>query len=139
MIVQYIDGIFVCDIKTSFEKSIYKKYNIDIVINLTIDYPFIDLNIKKTRIPLSNSLNYHTDIPLLKNNLQKILKYINDNYINHNILLCCHDGLTTGPILVGLFIHKYGKVPILEIKNLLKSKNKNIIIESDLNVFLLPR
>ena len=136
MIVQYIDGIFVSDIKTSFEKSIYKKYNIDIVINLTIDYPFIDLNIKKTRIPLSNSLNYHTDIPLLKNNLQKILKYINDNYINHNILLCCHDGNTTTPIIMGLFLNKYGQIPIQEIKKLLKCKNKNINIEYDLKVFL---
>jgi len=136
MIVQYIDGIFICDIKTSFEKSIYKKYNIDIVLNFTIDYPFVDLDIRKTRIPVSNSLNYHTDIPLLKNNLKKLLKYINDNYINHNILLCCHDSLTTGPIIMGLFLNKYGQIPIIEIKNLLKCKNKNINIEYDLSIFL---
>jgi hypothetical protein len=136
MITQYIEGIYVCDIKTSLEKSIYNKYNIDIVLNFTIDYPFIDLNIKKTRIPISDSLNHHTDIPLLKNNLSKILKYINDNYINHNILLCCHDSVTTTPIIMGLFLNKYGQIPIIEIKNLLKCKNKNINIEYDLNIFL---
>jgi len=136
MITQYIEGIFVCDIKTSLEKSIYNKYNIDIVLNFTIDYPFIDLNIKKTRIPISDSLNHHTDIPLLKNNLSKILKYINDNYINHNILLCCHDSVTTTPIIMGLFLNKYGQIPIIEIKNLLKCKNKNINIEYDLSIFL---
>ena len=136
MITQYIEGIFVCDIKTSLEKSIYNKYNIDIVLNFTIDYPFIDLDIKKTRIPISDSLNHHTDIPLLKNNLSKILKYINDNYINHNILLCCHDSFTTTPIIMGLFLNKYGQIPIQEIKKLLKCKNKNINIEYDLKVFL---
>jgi hypothetical protein len=136
MITQYIEGIYVCDIKTSLEKSIYNKYNIDIVLNFTIDYPFIDLNIKKTRIPISDSLNHHTDIPLLKNNLSKILKYINDNYINHNILLCCHDSVTTTPIIMGLFLNKYGQIPIIEIKNLLKCKNKNINIEYDLSIFL---
>ena len=136
MITQYIEGIYVCDIKTSLEKSIYNKYNIDIVLNFTIDYPFIDLNIKKTRIPISDSLNHHTDIPLLKNNLSKILKYINDNYINHNILLCCHDSVTTTQIIMGLFLNKYGQIPIIEIKNLLKCKNKNINIEYDLSIFL---
>ena len=136
MIVQYIDGIFICDIKTSFEKSIYKKYNIDIVLNFTIDYPFIDLDIKKTRIPVSNSLNFHTDIPLLQNNVQKILKYIYDNFVNHNILIVCHDGLTTGPIIVGLFLNKYGNIPINQVKKILKTKNTNVNIELDLKIFI---
>ena len=76
MLIQYIDGIYVCDIKTSLNKMLYEKYDIDIVLNFTTDYPFIDMNIKKCRIPISNILNHHTDIPLIKNNLQKILKYI---------------------------------------------------------------
>lgn len=136
MITQYIEGIYVCDIKTSLEKSIYNKYNIDIVLNFTIDYPFINLDIKKTRIPVSDSLNHHTDIPLLKNNLNNILKYINDNYINNNILICCQDGNTIGPIITGLFLNKYGQIPIIDIKKILKCKNKNINIEYDLSIFL---
>jgi len=100
MIIQYIDGIYVCDIKTSYDKNIYLKYNINIIINFSVDYPFIELKKKKTRIPISDSLNHHTDIVLIKNNLEKILKYIYDNYINHNILLCCHDVLTITPIIV---------------------------------------
>ena len=31
--------------------------------------------------------------------------------------------------------HLYGKIPINQIKNILKSKNKNIIIELDLSIF----
>jgi hypothetical protein len=136
MLIQYIDGIYVCDIKTSFEKKLYEKYDIDIVLNFTIDYPFIDLDLKKTRIPVSNILNFHTDIPIIKNNLSKILKYIYDNFINHNILICCHDGNTISPTIVGLFLHKYGNIPLNMVKNLLVSKNKYVNIEYDLNVFL---
>ena len=135
MLTEYLQGIYVSDINTAFDKTIYQKYNIDIVINCTLDFGFIDLNVKKIRIPLSNDLNYHTDIKLLNQNLNKILSFIDDNYIEHNILLCCHDSLTIRPIIVGLFIHKYGKIPINQIKNILKSKNKNIIIELDLSIF----
>ena len=135
MLTEYLQGIYVSDINTAFDKTIYQKYNIDIVINCTIDFGFLDINIKKIRIPLSNDLNYHTDIKLLNQNLNKILSFINDNYIEYNILLCCYDGLTISPIIVGLFISKYGKIPINQIKNILKSKNKNIIIELDLSIF----
>ena len=135
MLTEYLQGIYVSDINTAFDKIIYQKYNIDIVINCTIDFGFLDINIKKIRIPLSNDLNYHTDIKLLNQNLNKILSFINDNYIEHNILLCCYDGLTISPIIVGLFISKYGKIPINQIKNILKSKNKDIIIELDLSIF----
>ena len=137
MLTEYLQGIYVSDINTAFDKTIYQKYNIDIVINCTIDFGFLDLNIKKIRIPLSNDLNYHTDIKLLNQNLYKILSFINDNYIEYNILLCCYDGLTISPIIVGLFISKYGKIPINQIKNILKSKNKDIIIELDLSIFNL--
>lgn len=136
MLIQYIDGIYVCDIKTSFEKKLYEKYDIDIVLNFTIDYPFIDSDLKKTRIPVSNILNFHTDIPIIKNNLSKILKYIYDNFINHNILICCHDGNTISPTIVGLFLHKYGNIPLNMVKDLLVSKNKYVNIEYDLNIFL---
>ena len=36
MITQYIEGIYVCDIKTSLEKSIYNKYNIDSTFRIDI-------------------------------------------------------------------------------------------------------
>ena len=60
MLTEYLQGIYVSDINTAFDKTIYQKYNIDIVINCTLDFGFLDINIKKIRIPLSNDLNYHT-------------------------------------------------------------------------------
>ena len=45
MLTEYLQGIYCCDINTSLDKQIYAKYNINIVINCTIDYDFLDLDI----------------------------------------------------------------------------------------------
>ena len=135
MLTEYIQGIYNCDITTSLDRQIYKKYNINIVINLTQLNGFVDLNIKKIRIPLSNDLNFHTDIQLLNNNLGKILAFINANYIQNNILLVCETGITISPIIIALFIHKYGNINITDVKNILKTKNNHISIEYDLSIF----
>ena len=135
MLTEYIQGIYNSDITTSFDREIYKKYNINIVINLTQLHGFVDLNIKKIRIPVSNDLNFHTDIKILNDNLAKILEFINNNYINNNILIVCENGITISPIIIALFIHKYGNIKITDVKNILKTKNDKICIDHDLTVF----
>ena len=65
MLIEYIQGIYSSDITESLHHEIYKKYNIDIVINCTQLHGFVDLSIKKVRIPVSNDLNFHTDIQIL--------------------------------------------------------------------------
>ena len=135
MLTEYIQGIYNSDIATSFDRQIYKKYNINIVINLTQLHGFVDLNIKKIRIPVSNDLNFHTDMQILNNNLEKILNFINDNYIQNNILLVCDTGISISPIIIALFIHKYGNINLADVKNILKTKNDKICIDHDLSVF----
>ena len=128
MLTEYIQGIYNSDITTSFDREIYKKYNINIVINLTQLHGFVDLSIKKIRIPLSNDLNFHTDIKILNDNLSKILEFINNNYINNT-------GITISPIIIALFIHKYGNIKLTDVKNILKTKNDKICIDHDLTIF----
>ena len=135
MLTEYIQGIYNSDITTSFDRQIYKKYNINIVINLTQLQGFVDLSIKKIRIPLSNDLNFHTDIKLLNDNLEKILEFINNNYINNNILIVCETGITISPIIIALFMNKYGNINITDVKNILKTKNDKICIDHDLTIF----
>ena len=135
MLIEYIHNIFGSDIDTSLDKSIYIKYNINTVINCTNNIGFLDINIKKIRIPLSEELNQHTDIPLLIKNIDKILNYINENYIDNTILISCSTGKNIGPLIIGLFMVKYGNISIRDVKNILKSKNKDICIDYDLSIF----
>lgn len=138
MLIQYINNIYVSSINDSMNVDIYKKYNINIVINCTNDKNFINLkNIKNVRIPLSNDLNIHTDILLLNNNIDKILKFINDNYINNIILITGIDENNIPSLIVSLFLVKYSEISIYDIKNILKSKNKNLCIDYDLSIFNL--
>ena len=87
MLTEYLSGLYTSDINTSLDKQIYNKYNISIVINLTQLDNFVDLNVKKTRIPISNDLNFHTDLKILNNNMVNILSYIHNNLITNNILI----------------------------------------------------
>jgi hypothetical protein len=135
MLTEYIQGIYNSDITTSFDRQIYKKYNINIVINLTQLHGFVDLSIKKIRIPLSNDLNFHTDIELINKNLLQILEFINSNYVNNNILIVCESGTTISPIIIALFIYKYGNINISDVKKILKTKNDAICIDHDLSIF----
>ena len=137
MLTEYLQGIYCCDINTSLDKQIYAKYNINIVINCTIDYDFLDLDIKKIRVPLSQDMNFHTDIQLLNKNMSKLLNIINNNYIDNNILFCCYDGISISPLIIGLFIHKFGNIPLNQIKDILKSKNNKICIDYDMSIFRL--
>ena len=89
MLTEYLQGIYVSDINTAFDKIIYQKYNIDIVINCTIDFGFLDINIKKIRIPLSNDLNYHTDIKLLNQNLHAGTLSFEMSYDKEKIITNC--------------------------------------------------
>ena len=52
MLIEYIHNIFGSDINTSLDKSIYIKYNINTVINCTSNIGFLDIDIKKIRIPI---------------------------------------------------------------------------------------
>lgn len=135
MLIEYIQGIYSSDITESLHHEIYKKYNIDIVINCTQLHGFVDLSIKKVRIPVSNDLNFHTDIQILQKNLPTLLEFIYNNFVYHNILIVCETGQTVSPIIIALFMVKYGNIKLSDIKKILKSKNDDISIELDLSIF----
>ena len=136
MILQILNNIYICDINESYEKYIYDKYNINIIINCTQNNKFININsIKKVRIPVSFNMD-NTDINLLNTNLNKILSYIKNNLLDNIILICCYDGIRISPLIIALFILKYTKnIDKNEVINLLKSKNEKIILDYDFNIF----
>ena len=87
MIIQILNNIYISDINYTYENYIYNKYNINIVINCTKDMKFINNDkIKKIRIPLSYEMN-SKDINLLNKNLDKILSYIKNVFLDNVILI----------------------------------------------------
>ena len=132
MITEIMHGIFISDLNTSYNSDIYGKYNISIVINCTENGIFNTKIKKKIRIPLSNVNNSNKDVLLIKKYINTILEFIKSEFLNNNILICCYDGLTISPLIVALFIMKYGNIDPCDIINIFQSKNDKISLDYDL-------
>ena len=136
MPTEIISGLWIGSINDSYNKDFYIDNKINIVINCTNDQAFLNLDhLKKIRIPISNIPDINNDIYLLNQNKDKILKFINDSIEENNIFIYCYNGITISPLIVALYMIKYGKISTDIIKDILKSKNSNIVIDFDLNMF----
>ena len=136
MPTEIISGLWIGSINDSYNKEFYYDNKINIVINCTNDQAFLNLDhLKKIRIPMSNTPDINNDIYLLNQNKEKILKFINESIEENNIFIYCYNGITISPLIVALYMVKYGKISTDIIKDILKSKNSNIVIDFDLNMF----
>ena len=136
MITEIISGLWIGDHEDTYNEDFINDNLITITINCTIDKGFLNRdNISKIRIPLSPQLNPLTDIEMLKKNIDNILKYIHENIEENNILIYCYNGKTLSPLIVGLYILKYGNVSKDLIRDILRSKNENICLDVDLGIF----
>tara|TARA_Y100000817_G_scaffold270382_1_gene228458 strand:+ start:4896 stop:5306 length:411 start_codon:yes stop_codon:yes gene_type:complete len=136
MITEIISGLWIGDHEDTYNEDFINDNLITITINCTIDKGFLNRdNISKIRIPLSPQLNPLTDIEMLKKNIDNILKYIHENIEENNILIYCYNGKTISPLIVGLYILKYGNVSKDLIRDILRSKNENICLDVDLGIF----
>ena len=126
MIVEILSGLLIGTIDDGYDKLVYEKYQIDIILNCSTDKKFVDINnVEKVRLPLK-------DMESLKKNKIKIIKFIKDNYLKKNILLLSNEDFNI--VICALFLIEYGKISIVDIKNILK--NKNICIDRNLNYFI---
>ena len=78
-----------------------------------------------------NLSNYEVDIP--KDAIFRInLAWINNlkDGLN-NIFMYCINGLTIAPLIVGVYMIKYGSVTKYDVPVILKSKNNEILLNID--------
>ena len=137
MLTEIISGLWICDIKEVYNKEIYDDNLINIVINCTINYGYPEIpTIKRLRIPVSEKLEPNKDIYLLKINIDKILDYINEKIEENNILIFCYDGKIISPLIVALYMVKYGKLSLDNIRDIIRSKNNEICLDLNLSIFL---
>ena len=135
MPVEIISGLWIGDINDSFNLGFLKDNLINILINCTSNYNFNNNNnFKKLRIPLSSNLTPF-DLDILKQNKEKILKSLYDSIEDSNILILCYDGLSISPLIVSLFLIKYGNISKDNIRDILRSKDNRICLDIDLSFF----
>ena len=126
MITEIVSGFYIGDVDALLNKAIYNIYNIDIVINLTTSYQFLDVNTQKIRLPIKNFIDY-------RDKYKKILMYLYKYFVNYNILICSEEQYQT--LTAALFLIEYGKIPDHDVKCVLTNKNDKLVLDYDLSIF----
>ena len=125
-------GLWIGNIDMMYNKQFIQDNDITVIINCTINFQFKDESKHNIRIPLVEDL--YANIDTLRNNKDKILSYINTQLDEHNILLCCYDGQTLSPFLISLYLMKYGEITKEHIKQVIRSKNTQLVLDFDLQL-----
>tara|TARA_Y100001958_G_scaffold158540_1_gene156727 strand:- start:2989 stop:3378 length:390 start_codon:yes stop_codon:yes gene_type:complete len=126
MITEIINGIYIGDINSLLDKNVYKLYNIDIVINLTTHYQFLDIKVSKIKYPIINFTDY-------LDKYRKLIQFIYSKFINYNILICSDEQYHT--LTAALFLINYGNIPEYDVKSVLTNKNEKLVLDYDLSIF----
>ena len=136
MLTEIISGLWIGNLNDSYNELFYKDNLITIAINCTMSQGFLDLpKLQKVRIPLSDKLEPYRDIQLLKNNMDRILDFIHEKIEEENIFIFCYNGLTVSPLICALYMIKKGNMSTDLIRDVLRSKNKDICLDFDLSSF----
>ena len=136
MPTEILSGLWIGSVDDSYNREFYSDNNINIVINCTRDQAFLNLdNLKKVRIPISNNINISSDIYLLSEKKDEIINFINDSLEENNIFIYCYNGITISPLIVAIYMMKYGNISKDMIRDILKSKSPNICLDLDLSIF----
>tara|TARA_B100001248_G_C27009120_1_gene286809 strand:- start:32 stop:433 length:402 start_codon:yes stop_codon:yes gene_type:complete len=133
MPTEILSGLWIGSLNDVYNSEFYNDNNINIAINCTCDQGFLnrdDLN--KIRIPLSNTNN---SVYELTNKISEILDFIHKSLEEKNIFIYCYNGITVAPLIVGLYMIKYGNISKDIIREVLQSKNPNICLDCDLGMF----
>tara|TARA_B100001094_G_C17996893_1_gene703113 strand:+ start:183 stop:566 length:384 start_codon:yes stop_codon:yes gene_type:complete len=127
MIIEIISGLYIGNFEDAYDKNIYKQYGIDIVLNCSSNQPFVDVdNVQKVRLPLVN-------MESLKNNKQKILQFIESNYMKQSMLLLSNEDYPL--VICCLFLTNLGNVSVVDIKQILAMKHSSLRLERNLDEF----
>jgi hypothetical protein len=137
MITEIISGLWIGNIDDSYDMEFYKDNKITIMINCTNDIPCLDIpETKKIKIPLSVYLDPSKDIPLLKNNMKRIIEYIHQHKETDNIFIYGHTNYSIPSLIIGAYMITYGKISIHLIMDILHSKNKDIVLDMNFKDYL---
>ena len=136
MPTEILSGLWIGSVNDVYNSEFYADNNINIAINCTTDVGFLNVDtLNKVRIPLSNNSNNQSDIYALSQKIDSILEFIHKSLEEKNIFIYCYNGISISPLIVGLYMVKYGNISKDIIREVLRSKNPNICIECDLGIF----
>ena len=120
---EIIDNLWLGNYKSALDKDFLKSKNIKLIINLSTDLKFTNLNIDKYRIPIKDNRSKHSNDGIIFHfNIiyHKINKIINES--NGGVLIHCRAGMQRSAAFVALYLIKKNKIKFNKAKKIITSK-----------------
>ena len=128
MPTEILSGLWIGSIDDLKHPSFFEDMEINIIVNLT-DCDFkVQKKVSYINLPIS-SYNIYS----MNNMIYKLVDNIHNNLKDglNNIFIYCINGLTISPLIVGVYMIKYGSVTKYDVPVILKSKNNEILLNID--------
>ena len=141
MITEIINNLWIGNKNDAFNKEFLKNRNINIIINVSDDIPFIEdeeLNIEKIRIPISDKFKNKDDMERKNRemyyHLEEISIFIKNKLsFGKTIFIHCNRGKIRSPTIILSFLIYILKKPLNKIYNQFQNK---YFLKKKLNEFL---
>ena len=129
MPTEVLSGLWFGSIDDLKHPMFFDDMNINIIINLTdCDFKIQKKNISYINLPLS-SYNINSLTQRIFNMSDLIHNNIKDGL--NNIFIYCYNGLIFSPLMIGVYMIKYGSITKYDVPVILKSKNNDVLISID--------
>ena len=129
MPTEVLSGLWFGSIDDLKHPMFFDDMNINIIVNLTdCDFKIQKKNVSYINLPLS-SHNIYSLTGLIFKLVDNIHNNIKDGL--NNIFIYCYNGLIFSPLIIGVYMIKYGCVTKYDVPVILKSKNNDILISID--------
>jgi len=128
MPTEILCGLWIGSIDDLKHPTFFEDMEINIIVNLT-DCDFrVQKKVSYINLPIS-SYNIYS----MNNMIYKLVDNIHNNLKDglNNIFIYCINGLTISPLIVGVYMIKYGSVTKYDVPVILKSKNNEILLNID--------
>lgn len=129
MPTEVLSGLWFGSIDDLKNSMFFDDMNINIIINLTdCDFKIQKKNVSYINLPLS-SYNINSLTQRIFNMSDLIHNNLKDGL--NNIFIYCYNGLIFSPLIIGVYMIKYGSITKYDVPVILKSKNNDILISID--------
>ena len=129
MPTEVLSGLWFGSIDDLKHPMFFDDMNINIIINLTdCDFKIQKKNVSYINLPLSSHNIYS-----LTQRIFNITDLIHNNLKDglNNIFIYCYNGLIFSPLIIGVYMIKYGSITKYDVPVILKSKSNDVLISID--------